>query len=53
MNQQESTPRTPPDPVEEQAHLKDLANDEAYWDYLDGLEFNNRGAREWDSPCGA
>ena len=53
MNQPENLRTPPSDPVEEQAHLADLANDEAYWDYLDAMELDKGGAREWDNPCGA
>jgi hypothetical protein len=52
MNQPETLPRTPPDPTERQAHLDELASDETYWDYLDTLELDNGGSREWDNPCG-
>ena len=34
----------------EQAHLESLASDEDYWDYLDRLEYDMGGCREFDCP---
>jgi len=36
----------------EEAQLASLAGDEDYWDYLDSLEIELGGVREWDSAVG-
>ena len=41
----------PPDPsVSEEDFFAGLSGDEDYWDYLDALEVELGGHREWDNP---
>ena len=51
MNSQ-STERAPELTEEELQHLQ-FADDEDYWDYLDQLEYEMGGAREWDGAVGS
>ena len=42
MNEEQMTPET-------ESYFDSLAADEEYWDYLDRMEFELGGSREWDN----
>jgi len=44
-------PPTEPQTPAEREQLAHLEADPDYWDYLDQLEAQHCGAREWDNAC--
>lgn len=46
----QSTEQTSEVLTEEEIHHLQFADDPEYWDYLDQLDYELGGAREWDMP---
>jgi len=49
----QSTEQQAPELTQEEQHHLQFADDEDYWDYLDQLEYELGGAREWDCMVGS